>query len=133
MVKKPILQALILADHIYVEVTGKKIIAGVFNRLWSNKFPTQFARTTWAYLCLTDVLGSVPISLRYTDLRTNEVLLATRPLTAESSDPLASTEIIIEVPPFPMPHDGTYAFEVFAKDESIGSLRITVSKLEMGT
>lgn len=132
MVKKPTLQALVLADHIYVEQTGKKIIAGVFNRLWSDKFPTKLNRPTWAYVCLTDVQGSVPISLRYTDLRTNEVLLGTKPIIAKSTDPLASGELVVEVPPLPMPHEGTYAFEVFAEDESIGSLRITVSKLEKG-
>ena len=132
MVRKPTLQALVLADHVYIEQTGKKIIAGTFNRIWSRDFPSVLGRTTWAYICLTDLQGSVPIALRYTDLRTNEVLLGTKPITAESTDPLASGELIVEVPPFPLPHEGAYAFEVFAADESIGALRITVSKLETG-
>lgn len=82
MVQKPILQALVLADRIYVDVlTRKTVIAGAFNRLWATKFPTKFGSTTWAYVCLTELQGSVPIALRYTDLQTNEVLLDTKTLT----------------------------------------------------
>jgi len=131
VVQKPILQALVLADHVYIDApTGKKVIAGAFNRLWARKFPAELGFTTWAYICLTEVQGTVPIALRYIDLQTNEVLLATKPLTIQSDDPLASRELIIEVPSFPMPHAGTYVFEVYAGDEAIGSLRITVTKQE---
>ena len=133
MVQNPILQALVLADHVYTDaMSGKKIIAGVFHNLWAAAFPTRFSRWTWAYVCLTELKGSVPITLRYTDLQTNEVLLSTRTLTMQSSDPLQSCELLIQVPPFPMPHAGTYVFEVFAGDESIGSLRITVGEIKKG-
>ncbi|UCC31817.1 MAG: hypothetical protein JSU86_05970 [Phycisphaerales bacterium] len=133
MVKKPVLQALVLADHIYVdERTKKNIIAGTFSRLWTNKFPAMFGRTTGAYICLTEVQGKVPISLRYTDLKTNEVLLSTEAFTLQSGNPLATHELIVEVPPFPMPHAGVYVFEVYAGAEAIGSLRLTVGKVEQG-
>lgn len=134
MAQKPILQALVLADHVYVDAaTGKKIIAGTFSQLLAASFPRMFGRTTWAYVCLTEVRGTVPIALRYTDLQTNEVLLSTRALTIQSDDPLASRELMIEVPPFPMPHAGTYVFEVYAGDEAIGSLRILAVKLQTET
>ena len=133
MVQKPILQALVLADQIYVDIrTGKTVIAGAFSRLWTTKFPTKLGFSTWAYVCLTELQGSVPIALRYIDLQTNEVLLGTDLITIQSDDPLASRELIIEVPPFPMPHAGAYVFELYAGDEAIGSLRITVAKLEKG-
>src|SRR5262245_35626445 len=38
---KPILQALVLADKVYEEKSGKKIIAGTFNRIHTGKAPTQ--------------------------------------------------------------------------------------------
>ncbi len=134
MVQKPTLQALVLADQVYVDArTGKKIIAGTFSGLWASSFPTSLGRTTWAYVCLTEVQGTVPISLRYTDLASNEVLLGTKPITLQSDNPLASHELIVEVPPFPMPHAGTYVFEVYVAEESIGSLRITVAERQTGT
>ena len=130
MVTKPVLQALVLADQVYVDgSSGKKVLAGTFNRLWAKDFPTQFARTTWAFVCLTNLQDEVDIQLRYVDLRTSEVLLQTVPLKVESSDRLASAELVIEVPPFPMPHAGVYAFEVYAEDELLGYLRVSV--LEM--
>jgi len=129
--RKPVVQALVLADHIYVDAaTGKKVIAGAFHALWAGKFPTKLARTTWAYICLTEVRGSVSVSLKYTDLQTNQVLLSTSAVDIKSDNPLASHEMIVEVPPFPMPHAGTYVFEVFSGGESLGSLRLTVAELK---
>lgn len=126
VVRKPTLQALVLADQIYVDqMTGKKVIAGVFNKLWAPDFPTTFGQVTWAYICVTDIQGSVPFHLRYTDLQSNEVLMSTHAINVESKDPLASPEFIIQVPGFPMPHPGTYLFEVYAGDEAIGALRIS--------
>lgn len=133
MVQKPVLQALVLADHIYVdERTKKKVIAGTFSCLWAKEFPASLNRTTWAHICLTEVQGSVPVSLRYTDLKSNEVLLRTEGLTLQSDNPLMSHELAVEVPPFPMPHPGVYVFEVYVGEEAIGSLRLTVGKLEQG-
>ena len=129
--QKPVLQALVLADHVYIDgASGKKVIAGTFNRLFASAFPTKLGRTTWAYVCMTEVRGCVPVSLKYTDLQTNEVLLSNKPLEITSIDPLASHELVVEVPPFPMPHQGTFIFEVFAGQESIGSLRISVEPLK---
>ena len=129
--QKPVLHALVLADHIYVDAaTGKNIIAGAFHTLWARRFPTTLGRTTWAYVCLTEVRGSVSVSLRYTDLQSCEVLLATKPLVMTSTNPLVSHELIVEVPPFPMPHAGTYVFEVYAGAESVGSFRLTAAELK---
>ena len=62
MPHKPVLQALVLADHVYVDAeTGKKIIAGTFNELHAAEFPTQFAHVTFAYLCLTDLRGEAEL------------------------------------------------------------------------
>lgn len=129
--QKPVLQALVLADHVYIDgPSGKKVIAGAFNRLWARSFPTNLGRTTWAYVCLTEVRGSVAVSLKYIDLQTNAVLLGNQPLEITSTDPLASHELVVEVPPFPMPHEGTFVFEVYVGDQSIGSLRIAVNLLK---
>jgi hypothetical protein len=126
---RPILQALVLADHIYIDAkSGKKIIAGTFNHLASPTFPSFFGRPTFAFLSLTDVHGSVTINLKYVDLANNEVLMEMRDLELESpGDPLATVEMVVELPRFPMPHPGVFAFEVYAFEEPIGSLRIHVS------
>ena len=127
---RPILQALVLADHVYIDAkTGKKIIAGTFNHLAAPNFPSFFGRTTYAFISMTEVHGNTPVTLRYTDLSNSETLLEIRDLPMEApNDPLATVEMVVELPRFPMPHEGIFAFEVYAYDEPVGSLRIQVSK-----
>jgi hypothetical protein len=127
---RPILQALVLADHIYIDAkTGKKIIAGTFNHLAAPEFPSHFGRTTYAFISMTEVHGNTPVTLKYTDLSNSETLMEIRDLPMEApNDPLATVEMVVELPRFPMPHEGIFAFEVYAHEEPIGSLRIQVSQ-----
>lgn len=128
---RPVLQALVLADHVYIDAnTGKKVIAGTFNHLTAQEFPTTFGRNKFAFISLTDVHGKVPVSLRYVDLSTNEPLFEMKDLEVESSDPLETVEMVVEVPSLPMPHEGAFAFEIHAAGEIVGSLRIFVSRIQ---
>jgi hypothetical protein len=126
-VSLPVLQAIVLADQIYTDaVSGKKVIAGTFNALQPQHIPSNFNRSTFAYLCLTDVKGTAEIELRYVDLQTNELLIGLQGVWVKANSPLDSVELVIEVPPFPIPHEGIYAFEAHAGGALIGALRITV-------
>ncbi len=125
----PRLQALILADQIYADAqTGKKVIAGTFNRLWAASFPALFGRKTYAYVSLTDLRAKVSLVLRYVDNQDLSVLMESTPLEVEGSDALATLELNIEIPPFPMPHPGSYSFELHANGENIGSVRMRVEQ-----
>lgn len=125
---KPTLQALVLADHIYVDrFTGKNVIAGTFNRLWAEKFPQQLSRATFAYICLTNIHAATRLMLCFVDLKTHNVIMKTRSIEVKVDNPLVSTELIIQIPPFPMPAPGFYAFELHAGDEMVGSLRIQMA------
>jgi len=127
---QPRLQALILADHVYADAqTGKKVIAGTFNRLRARSFPTQFSRNTFAYISLTDIRGRVSLELRYVDNTDLSVLLRAEPMEVEGNDPLATLEFAMAIPPFPMPHPGSYSFELHANDEKLGSVRVLVAQL----
>lgn len=127
----PILQALVLADQVYIDATThKKVIAGTFNRVWAPSFPTVFERGTWAYICLTEVREPVKIQLRYVDAEAHQVLMEAIPVGVQATSALDSVELVSAVPPLPMPHEGVYRFEVYAADELIGSLRITASRRE---
>lgn len=132
---RPILQALVLADHVYIDAkTGKKIIAGTFNHLASPEFPSFFGRSTFAFISMTEVHGNTSVTLKYTDLSNSETLLEIQNLPMEApNDPLATVEMVVELPRFPMPHEGIFAFEVYAHEELVGSLRIQVSKSDEET
>lgn len=125
---KPVLQALILADHIYQDAgSGKRIIAGTFNRLRVDTVPCHFGVVTWAYICLTEVRGEIQLELRYVDLKDHKVLLHLEGLKVKHDNPLGNVEVVLPIPGFPVPHEGVYAFEVHWAGEMLGFLRIEVS------
>lgn len=126
---KPVLQALVLADHIYIDAnTGKKIIAGTFNHLAANEFPSQSTTHKFAFVSMTDVYGPLEVMVRYVDLVDNRVLFELRNMQVQSQDPLDTVELVVEVPPLPMPHAGAFAFEVHADNEMLGALRLIVTR-----
>ena len=138
---KPVLQALVLAEHVYEDRSGKKIICGTFNRLTLKPKrsgpPEHDVRgrplvdgggmgAPWVYLSLTDVCDQTTISLQFVSLTVNEVLFETEILLSVKSR-LSTVEIVA-----PLPHllhhlvgPGLYAFEVVCDGEIIGSHRIT--------
>ena len=139
---KPVLQALLLADHVYQDKdTGKKIVAGIFNRMLRGKTEQEIeklpsgekvkhvlrgqAGSPYAFISLTEIRGLLPFELRYVDLSDNRVCLRTT-FTVDCKDPLATVELSLAMPRLPTPHEGVYALELLCNDEPLGSLRITV-------
>jgi hypothetical protein len=88
------------------------------------EFPTEFPVVSWAYVCLSEIRGKVPVCLRYVDLESNEILMESAPIELSTEDMLASTDFVLPIPPIPMPHEGMFAFELYAFDDLLGSLRI---------
>ena len=125
----PTLQAFVLADHVYVDaMTGKKVIAGTFNQLYAEKFPSRLSSPTTVYLSLTNCAAAVKIRLQYVDLKDESVLLESSLVEIPYRDRLVVHEIMIDIPPLPMPHVGTYAFEVYCNEERMRSIRINVAE-----
>ncbi len=152
---KPVLQALVLADHIYQDkTTGKMIIAGTFNRLHvfradvpcdnalspaedvkqssDNLRKLQYhdickVGSPWAYISLTELRGTVPLELRYVDLTDNVVMMRVA-LSVKANSPLDTIELMVPLPVLPMPHGGTYALELLSNDEPLGAHRVTVAE-----
>lgn len=125
--KRPFLQALVLADQVYTDKnTNKRIIAGTFNTLHAMEFPSMFGRMTFAYMSLTNLQGEYDFVLRFIDLKENEILLESSPLHCSCNEPLATHELVLPVPTFPMPREGVYMFELYANNEAIGYLRMLV-------
>jgi hypothetical protein len=122
----PVLQALLLADHIYTEESGKRVICGTFSRIFSLRFPTITSFSPWAFVLLVDVVGEVVLQLRFVCLEDNQILMESNPVTIKSVDPLAPLDIAMRIPPFPLPRAGIYSFECWADETMIGSVRLQV-------
>ena len=140
----PVLQALLLADHVYRDATtGKHVIAGVFAKVFfipkvkleqqanpqpgvMTEVPIQElmrAGSPFAYISMTDVHGTKSFELRYVDLSNNDVLFRAE-LTLTSNDPLQNIELSVPLPVLPVPHEGAFVIELLCENELLGSHRI---------
>ncbi len=148
---KPVLQALVLADRVYQDVTGKKIIAGTFNTYWFSTKPQvreiagpdgkkqrqiiggTHAGSPFAYISLTDVCDGTKLELQFVDLTRNRTLFGTAGII-NNPQRLSAIELIFALPVLPIQHSGMYAIEVICEGEILGSYRITAKNLdEKGT
>jgi hypothetical protein len=144
---KPILQALVLAERIYQDISGKKIIAGTFNQLLIGTIPIPAEKNPdgtekrvlpggidpgcpHAYISLTDVVNGTEITLQMVNVSKNQVLFQTV-LGIEVQDRLATVEIIAPLPPMStfIREVGTYSLDVLWRNEILGSHRLVVRPL----
>lgn len=140
---KPVLQALLLADHVYVdEATKKRVIAGTFNRLVvipKGLAPTKVsdrgeqrqvllgglqAGSPTVYISLTEITKKSEFVLRLVNLEHDKVLIQIE-FTISSDDPLATVEVAVPMPSLPQ-IPGTYALELLTENEPLGSHRLTI-------
>lgn len=150
---KPVLQALVLAEKVYEEKGGKKIIAGTFNKLLFTKgLPTAKEQkpeelpdgstrvvvkggqlgSPYVYLSLTDVCDGTRLILQFVNLSKNKVLFETE-ILLKGKDRLATVEIVAPLPPwahFGVSEAGAYAFEVVCDGEIIGSHRVIAEEVK---
>ena len=144
---RPVLQALVLADRVYTDVTGKKIIAGTFNKVWFSKKPPireleqpdgtkqkvllggMHAGSPSAYVSLTDVCEGTKLELHFVDLTRNVVRFRTEG-TIANVERLSTIELVFPLPALPITEPGIYALEVICEGEILGSCRITAENLD---
>ena len=145
---KPVLQALVLAERVYEDKSGKKIIAGTFNlvRFTRRLSPVQehelpdgtketvvvggiHGGSPYAYISLTDVCDNTEIHLQFVNLTKNQVLFGKK-IVIPCNNRLGTVEIVAPLPPLPVNEPGTYAFEVVYDGEILGSHRILAEELE---
>jgi hypothetical protein len=144
---KPVLQSLIIADHVYQDQTGKKIICGTFNTFkFSRKPPVMEVQrpdgskqtvlmggmhsgSPYAYVSLTDVCDGTKVQLQFVNLSKNVVLFGTEiPITNDNR--LATIELVFPLPPLPIQETGTYALEVVCDGDILGSCRIMAENMD---
>ncbi len=149
---KPILQALLMADHVYVDAaTKKKIVAGIFHKLvlfppklepvpgpegeYSGEsvqriqIPVagQKSGSPFCYLSVTEVYGKQAFTLRYVNLDDDKAIFQTE-FQLEGKDPLETIEFVLPLPELPSKAAGHYALELLWGLEPLGCHRITIEK-----
>jgi hypothetical protein len=125
----PVLQALLLADHIYTDQSGKRVICGTFSRIFCSQFPTLTSFSCFAFVLLVDVVGEVELQLRLVSLDDNEILMESSKAKIRSESPLTPLDIVFQIPPLPLPREGIYSFECWTDGTMIGSVRLKAGPL----
>lgn len=147
MKPKPVLQALVLADRVYQDVSGKKVICGTFSGIKFSKKPpiAEITRpdgqkqkvlvggmrggSPCAYLSLTDVCDGTIIQVQFVSLSKNTVLFGNA-ITISNVDRLRNVEITMPLPELPIAEAGIYALEVLCEGELLGSWRVVAEDLD---
>jgi hypothetical protein len=147
---KPILQALVLADRVYEDKSGKKIIVGTFSGIKFCRQPPivhikqpdgtskpvvvggMAAGSPYVYLCLADVVNGTTLQVQFINLSKNVVLFGTSFQISEANR-LKNVEVVLPLPLLPVSEPGTYAIEVLWEGEVLGSWRITAEELQPGS
>lgn len=143
---KPVLQALVLAERVYTDVSGKKIIAGTFNGVIIGSMPYPMNHeggkvvsggtdvgSPSLYLSLTDLIDETRLTVQFTSVSKNTVVLRTE-LMIECEDRLATVEIVCPLPPLRdiLKEEGVYSVDVVWNEEILGSHRITAMNQTKG-
>ena len=118
---KPSLQALWLADEVNLNDDGKVTVGGMFDEI-TVRSGEDFTTRAYLFFSLRDIHGRVSLRLTYTNLNDNDVLLErTFNVTGE---PLQTTDIKVLIDEIPVPHAGSYVWELFHGDDQLGSTRV---------
>ncbi len=145
---KPVLQALVLAEHVYTDTSGKKIIAGTFNHVFFKptteliqevELPNgekkrvipggMHGGSPYAYISITDVVDGLELTLQFANLTKNAVLLEQTLTVNSAGDRLRTIEIVVALPPLPIKEAGIYAFEILCEGQILGSHRLIAEEL----
>lgn len=122
----PQLEAMVLADQIYTDVeTGKRVLAGTFNRISAPEFPFTYVHPAFLYLAITELRGRVKLELQLVDLSNLEIGASTW-IEVYVDDPNFTVEIPMPLPAFTYPHEGVYELVLLFEGSKLGRKRIHV-------
>ncbi len=146
----PVLQAMVLADHIYRDVSGKHIIAGTFSTiLYGKRTPSSVkgpegadvqgiplhqvhsVGSPYLYLALVELGTNVPLQLKYVELSdADQKIHFEAKVVVSATDKLTLAEFIIPMPRLPVHGPGAYSLDIYCEGDILGSWRVWVRERE---
>ncbi|MDA0284372.1 MAG: hypothetical protein O3B86_13560 [Planctomycetota bacterium] len=152
---KPVVQAILLADHVYRDAdTNKFIVAGIFNRVIRSaavSIPKSGESRTAEkaskdaggtehlvpatsvmqagnpslYFAMTDFEGTAELEFHYVDLSDHSILFRLKG-TLKFPNRFELVQGKVPIPKLPIPHPGQYSLDVLSDGEILGGIRIVV-------
>jgi hypothetical protein len=140
---RPHVQAILVADRVYVdEQTKKKIIVGIFRTLQKNSIkPTLSDNNTrqieipshgmdsgspWAFISITNIRDADTFALHYIDLLDDRIYLEVKFSVSKPASPTQVVDIVIPLPRLPIPERKTGVCELALiwRKEPIGRFKV---------
>jgi len=126
---KPIVLAMIIADHYYRDSnTGKSIITGTFNSINCSDFPTKHGNCA-IYISLTDIATSGAVKLIFRKVDGDFTMNLPEWEVEAPSERHSIVEIGGNIAGLPFPDEGIYEFIVMWNNEEICSRRLIAHKV----
>lgn len=118
----PTLQSIWLAQAVDQDDSGRVTVSGIFDTLLVER-GSDYTSGAFVFFAVRGVHGEAALRLVYVDLADDETILVERNLRVNGS-PLETTDVSVRINHIPVPHMGTYAWEVFHGDERLGTTRV---------
>lgn len=124
----PYVLSLLVCDQVITDSeTQKPSVIGCFSSLLAPKFPVVHPGFV-IFAELTDGQGSVPITIRLTDVDEDLILFEVKAEVPMES-PLMVGRILMRLPPVLFPSPGEYRLQFFAADEPLMERRILLIQI----
>lgn len=115
----PVCKAILLCDAVLTDpFTGKGSLIGILSQFTLPEFPGD-TPPFFVYLQLTDGIGSYLLSIELRDRATDEAMYEGELMEIEFAERAVKNNIVLPMPPLPLPHPGAYDFIVFADGQEI--------------
>jgi hypothetical protein len=125
----PILLAMLVCDTTIRDIQSKKIsLIGCFSSIFAKEMPFVYNQFS-LFVCVTEVIGTVPITIQIKNLLNDEILVKDVSIKIESTDSTNPIEFVVTLNNVVFPNLGQYAIELFGYRELLGSVKISISKI----
>jgi len=118
----PVPEAFILCNQVIIEEgTKKKTLIGLFNRIFSDKFPTNYDPIS-LYFLGSDAQGTFNVSVQYVQVATQKILAEATVKDLQMSE-RNRMELSVNFPGVGIPEPGEYEFRLFMNGRYIHRAR----------
>lgn len=107
--------------------TGKPSLINVFNAFVLESYPAH-TPTSFLFAQLTGALGPCQLRAHVLDLHRDAIVLQSALMDVHFPDKLAMMDVIVEIPPMPIPHPGLYDLVLLADGQEIQRLQFLVHR-----
>ncbi|AXG71102.1 hypothetical protein KORDIASMS9_03357 [Kordia sp. SMS9] len=125
-------EALLLADNIYQDVSSRKfILSGLFHQINVPTLPFMLTSSFGIFVSISGFEGEIQLKLTIIDKKSKTPKTATSSFEMKSVDKNIPVSFGLEVPPFEIQNVGLYGIDLEINEELVHSAPLLINKIEM--